>query len=65
MDLRDERELLRLLDEVLPRGGPERADVVAAGRAAFCWQAVDDELEQVLVQATPSGEVSTLPGARD
>jgi hypothetical protein len=65
MDQRDERELLRLLDDVLPRGGPQRTDVVAAGRAAFCWHAVDDELEQVLTRSACAAEVSTVLPARD
>jgi hypothetical protein len=65
MDQRDERDLLRLLDDVLPRGGPGRTAVVAAGRAAFCWRAVDDELEQVLVEGAAAAELSTVRPARD
>jgi hypothetical protein len=41
------------------------ADVAAAGRAAFTWRTVDDELHRLLDPVTAGGRPSTLRSRED
>jgi hypothetical protein len=61
----DDDALLRLLRTAVDVGGGggcslTDADVAAAGRAAFTWRTVDDELHRLLDPVTAGARTSTV-----
>jgi hypothetical protein len=66
----DDDALLHLLTAGVDVGGGRGcsltdADVAAAGRAAFCWRTVDDELHRLLHPVTAGARTSTVRSRED
>lgn len=59
----DDDALLQVLTAGVSGGGAcslTAADVAAAGRAAFTWRTVDDELQRLLNPVTAGARTSTV-----